>query len=260
MGNSVSDPDSSLLTGIAWVFYLGSAVLLPTMVLADSNNVECKDEPEEGMTYIALGEMVFKWPKHDPIMINEVIPEQRAKLPIPPRPSDPIGCPGHPLQLAGFDGLYQYQAVLENRQNPQIPSSVPEQLTLVAAAPDFWGTQDLGEGLLRLECGLAVAVKKQVDGFDACLIPQKQGAPETGVYVARPDIYAAPLGRPFVFHCSPAINTALCDVSYKLYPTLNVAYRFRPSRIPIAELISFDRGLRALIEARRVPDFHWEAK
>jgi hypothetical protein len=243
---------------IGFAVVLGlSAELFPAQANAEADNVKCQDEPEEGMIYIALGEMVFKWPRQDPIMIAEVTPEQRARLPIPPRPTDPVGCPGHPLQLAGFYGLYQYQAILENRQDPQIPSYVPEQLELVATTPDDQSTQDLGEGLLRVECGLAEAVKKRVDDFDACLIPQKQGAPETGVYVARSDIYVTPLGRPFVFHCSPVINTALCDVSYKFYPTLNVVYSFRPSRIPIVELIAFDRALRALIEGRRLPAFHW---
>jgi hypothetical protein len=98
--------------------------------------------------------------------------------------------------LAGFYGLYQYQAILENRQNPQIPSYVPEQLSLFAADPADWGTQDVAEGVLEIECGLSDVVKRSVDGFDACLVPRKQGAPETGSYVARSDVYAAPLTPP----------------------------------------------------------------
>ncbi|HEY6619121.1 MAG TPA: hypothetical protein VIY68_06240 [Steroidobacteraceae bacterium] len=80
-------------------------------------------------------------------------------------------------------------------------------------------------------------------------------------YGARPDVYAAPLGKPFDFDCGPLLleNTISdCNVAYTMAPGLGVGYRFQPylgrHHIPIDRAFEYDRGLRAAIESTIVKD------
>ncbi len=115
----------------------------------------------------------------------------------------------------------------------------------------------------------AAAVREELpNGLTTCWIklhwpadPAVEARQENwgAAYRARPDVYTAPLGRPFVVDCGPLLfeyTISHCDIAYTMMPGLGVGYRFQPylgaGRIPIDRIIEFDRGLRAAIERRLV--------
>jgi hypothetical protein len=103
--------------------------------------------------------------------------------------------------------------------------------------------------------------------MDACRIKPKQDAPIedwAADYVAPPDLYTTPTGRPFVVECDPAIHrstVAWCNVAYVLRSGLAITYAFQPYHspgpIPIEGVVTFDRALRKAIEGMLVEAYPW---
>ncbi len=83
-------------------------------------------------------------------------------------------------------------------------------------------------------------------------------------YIAKSEIYTAPLSNPFVINCGPgllSIGISQCDVAYAINPGVGVSYRFQPYRgrypIPIDLAMTYDRSLREAIENALVKDYPW---
>src|SRR6185295_2569981 len=65
------------------------------------DSAKCAESPP-GMIYVAAGRHVYHQPSGNLHYVHGVSRETAAGLPIPPRPSQPAGCPDHPLRGMGF--------------------------------------------------------------------------------------------------------------------------------------------------------------
>lgn len=219
----------------------------------------------EGMVYIALDRAVLRFPARELTYIGDWPSDKNAPVyvaPRPPKPSEPEGCPGNPIQASSFNFAYRYQAIKDDRRDPRIPMGVPDFLRLIAARPDFYGMQKFHEAQFERRCDVAEP-ENLPNGLVACLVqPADKTSPKagwSGSYRAQPEIYRTPLGRPFVAACLSGVakGTRQCSVSYKFEETINVAYRFSTLRISISDVIALDQDLRAKIAAARVEDYPW---
>lgn len=221
----------------------------------------CATDPE-GMVYIALGRIVLRLPMEQSLMTDRLEPYWPERMISPPDPSEPEGCPGNPSQQRSLGFMYAYEAILKNKFDPNMTGR-PNLLRLISAAPDAWGLQLSTEKRFEAQCRRRGERRKLPNGLTACHVqPDDKTIPieHWGVtYRADPEVYSAPFGRPFVVDCWPGVRPELleCHVTYKLYETLNVAYRFWPKNIPIDQIIEFDSGLREKIAASRIVDFMW---
>lgn len=219
----------------------------------------------EGMVYVALGETVFRWPEEELSLVGAVPPSQMAALPKSPDPSQPEGCPGNPIRGANFSFLYRYDALLaakRGQQNPTpYPVGAPESLRLIAASPDSWGTQPSNERMFLHVCDEWEIKEVLPNGLIACSAPPDDKTKPRNTwatfYQALPDVYGVPFDRPFVVKCLYIVTVMQCNVIYKLYRTVNITYQFWRGRLPISQIIEFDRGLRKRLESHRVPNFIW---
>ena len=101
-------------------------------------------------------------------------------------------------------------------------------------------------------------------GFIACRMKQASAQDMQAIYIARADTYQTPLGQPFVVNCgdqADKIPAGQCAVDYMFAPGLGVNYQFHTAQdskaLPIDQVIAFDRGLRAAINATLVKNFRW---
>lgn len=224
--------------------------------------------PADGMVYLAFNRIVLSIPAFDLKSIRDMPPERLAKMPPPPNPNEPEGCPDHPIQATGFTLPYLYHAIRKNKRDPQLPPYAPNILKLANSRPDYWGLQPSEERRFDEACSKFEEREELSNGLIACRVPHSDPTrprEKWAVHLqAKPEVYSAPFGRPFVITCYPFGNgSQTCLVSYKLYETLNVFYeitvqhQYSARFIPLTETIEFDRGLRAKIEDARVKDFIW---
>jgi hypothetical protein len=224
--------------------------------------------PAEGMVYLAFNRIVLRIPANELTLIRDMPSERLAKMPKPPKADEPEGCPDHPIQARGFTFSYLYEAIRENKRDPQLSPYAPNKLKLINVPSDYWALQPSQEKAFLNRCEKFQEREELLNGLIACLVPPSdKSIPRRhwAVYLqAKSEVYSAPFGRPFVISCYPFGNgSQTCLVTYKLYETLNVSYeitvqhQYSSRFIPLTETIEFDRGLRAKIEAARVKDFVW---
>ena len=223
---------------------------------------QCSTDPE-GTVTIALGRVVLRVPMDALSSIADLPPQERAVAPVPPDPSQPQGCPDHPMIGRAFYFRYLSDAVQDGSLSNQPLSRRIDRLALIAVRPDFWGLQPSHERRFRQVCTDYQLRRESGNGLQICHVrPNDTERPERHwPFVAQAPLsrYVAPFDRPFTAYCTwgSRPGTHQCDVDYKLYDTMNVAYRFEPGRLPLDDLIDFDRGLRAWIESVRVDGFVW---
>jgi hypothetical protein len=260
---------------VAWrrtiLVAMSVVALLPAGAFAETltYDPESCSRDAKGMVYLAFDRVVLRVPAEELTLIRDLPPERLAEVPAPPNPNEPEGCPDHPIQAGGFTFSYLYEAIRKNKRDPQLPPYVPRILKLTASKPDFWGLQLFVERDFEKTCDM-FQDKGEIDGgLIACWHPL-EGDPRPrearAVHLkARPEIYGAPFGRPFVVSCMPRgpAGQQDCQVQYKLYETLNVFYEVRVQNkyskqvLPLDQIIEFDRVLRTKIEAARVENFNW---
>ena len=223
---------------------------------------QCATDPE-GTVTIALGRIVLRVPMDELSSIGDLPPHERAIAPVPPDPSQPEGCPDHPMVGRSFYFQYLLDAVQENQPpHEPFPRRI-DRLLLISVTQDYWGMQPFWEHRFERVCINHQLRSVVENGFVVCRVRSSRiGTPPEHwpFYVQAPlDVYAAPFGQPFTVGCirGSIPGTHQCNVDYKLYGTLNLTYRFEPGRLPITDLIDFDRELRAWVESMRVQDFVW---
>ncbi|MCG8433380.1 MAG: hypothetical protein MJA83_05055, partial [Gammaproteobacteria bacterium] len=212
----------------------------------------------QGQIYIALGRVVFRLPQ---VEVNlEVISElpkgdQRAKLPMPPDPGEPLGCSGNPLQLFGFQFYNKYKDRSKFLYEKLRLTALPFDLPNGVASENDW---------FEYNCTSTEAQERLAEGLDACYWSQSDSSmpifSRAVRYKSPLEIYATPKGLPFVIDCYPAnAETAAqkCYVRYKLFDSISVYYVVDAIDVPIGRIMEFDRKLRARIEAAHVPDYNW---
>ena len=243
----------------------------------------CKSDGQ-GNYYVALGRYVLAMPysKHGAYMID---PLRRGDIGFaPPDPTEREGCSGNPLQSRSYEILhapYDFGPIAGSDAGSETPQA--ETLTFYRtlrgspsphAGDPEWAGADLRMLIWDKTCKVAAVREELPNGLTVCRIklhwpsdPVAEARQENwgASYRARPDVYAAPLGKPFVFDCGPLLleNTISdCNVAYAMARGLGVGYRFQPylgkHHIPIDRVIEYDRGLRAAIESTIVKDYSWK--
>jgi hypothetical protein len=215
----------------------------------------------KGFVYLEIGREVFRWPQEELTVIGDLPPELKAAAPQPPDPDEPEGCPGHPIQGRSFSFAYSYKAILENTANPTYPPGAPSLLRLFSVTEDYWGLQPSTEQAFHSTCDRWQIRVQLPEGLTGCKVPttDSQIPPEEWAtyYEASSTEYTAPFGRPFIVSCHGAVRIMLCNVRYKLLPTVNMRYEFELRRIPIEQIISYDRSLRDRVFSALVRDHSW---
>jgi hypothetical protein len=228
----------------------------------------CKTDAE-GMVYFALGREVFRRPYQEGMSIRGMSSaEDRAALPPRPDPNEPEGCPGNPLWGRGFSVGYQHQPANPENYPPEM--SFRASISFIALSERTqnssleaikWGNQLSWEQSFERVRTEHDSCELLPEGLIDCRVPNRERGREFGSakFQADPAIYSAPFGRPFTVSCIswPVVARQDCNVSYNYTDGTRIAYEFDLYDLPAAEIISFDKGLRAKIESMRVPNYRW---
>lgn len=205
----------------------------------------------DGMVYVTLYGMVFKFPHEDPLMFGAVPPNELNRVPQPSNPDAPEGCPGHPLRASNISLTYHYADVKADRTASR--TGRLDQLHLVGVGDMYWGNQ-----LANARYALAVChegeIRQVTEVLSQCRLPQWRSV-DSANHVASPLEYATPYGQLFVANCRPfPSGSGTCTVAYKIHRGVNLSYRFKPRNIPLASIIDVDRDLRIRIGEMFVPE------
>ncbi len=189
----------------------------------------------------------------------------------------PWGCPGNPVVTSDFTFAYRYEAILEDKRNPQVPEDLgrPSLLRIIA-----------GDGPVRLQQSNLQLFQEFKDAFDSCEItdegleicrtcPIVEGWCSNSADPNRPtskravSMYGRAMpgahedhdGLPFVIRCTtPGMNDIefpskiWCTVNYRLMDGISVNYRITDHKVGEDEYIAFDRDVRRQIMAARAPE------
>lgn len=211
---------------------------------------KCPNDPH-GMVYFAVGRYVLRQPKENLIYITGGDPAFMASLPKPPKPDEPEGCPGHPIQGAAFD-LRRISAMPGEPTNPA--SALADQLRLI-----------LNNGTVPIDMsytfhGLCDNFRLRdngIPGLLACGAPFQCSADVA--YMTKD--YTAPIGGKIAFLCRVGVGCApkpvFCDGGYRLREHFVINFHFLTKRIPVKDFIAADREIRRRIKEAEVPQFPW---
>lgn len=222
----------------------------------------CATDPGDTI-YLALGEIVLRVPLDALTYILDLSQEEKARAPRVLKPDDPEGCSDHPVQAKAFtlraptSELLAHDGESDSRWPPFIV------FRLIWVSPDYWGLQPSAEKRFARKCSAFGVWEELKNGLVACRT-RSEKTPELDQtsaisYQARPEVYGAPFGRPFVVQCSHLLQIGMqdCEISYKLYPSVNFFRRFDLQRADVDEIVDVDRALRAWIKNARVADYPW---
>jgi hypothetical protein len=218
----------------------------------------CKTDAK-GRVYFALGRQVFHVPYQTPLFTEF---KRQDSMPSRPDPSEPTGCPGNPLWGESFLFSHGYSAD-ENKKPDPNSNRPPEGLRLMEPESEQLDLQLFYEESFTRRKDTYNTCEALPEGFVACYTPPEDTSlPKAAwgvTYQAAPDVYRAPMDRPFTIFCAPASTLPMqCNVNYRAYDgDLILAYWFYPKDLPISEIIDYDRRLRETVEAMRVKDYRW---
>ncbi|QLF93818.1 hypothetical protein HW090_11660 [Pseudomonas sp. ABC1] len=232
-------------------------VLLAQPALAMEFEPEkCPDPDPEGKAYLSLGETVLRVPIRT-LNITHA-PYADSPLPSPPDASQPLGCAGNPLAQQSLIIDFSFSAWLSDRKTPSAASL--REFRLIRAEPDFYGISQRPS--YNPGCDRLPRRERLSNGLYGCLPnkdPERPDRDESGTYRIDTQNYAMPYGQTFIVECMPDIpQGVVCSVDYKVLPTVNLVYRFSTDRMPLEDVVEFDRMLRAQIEASVVADYKWK--
>ncbi len=203
----------------------------------------------DGMVYVTLYGMVFKFPHEDPLMFGAVPPQWLSEVPPPSNPDAPEGCPGHPLRASNISLTYHYAHV---KADPAAPRAGRlDQFRLFGVSDMYWGTQ-LSQ--TRSVIGMCRA-DEEVRDFGSGLTECQAEWAHAPSFIADPQIYSAPFGQVFTIRCQPPIVLGMdCQVVYKIHRRVNLAYEFDSRNIPPSDGINLDKRIREQIAKVFVPE------
>jgi hypothetical protein len=218
--------------------------------------------------YIALGVHVFAVPLGGIDIGDPISPSMKLTRLQPPDPTEPEGCLGNPQQMQSYGAFGSPgRAQKPGVRQQAYPTTDFLELIRLTRPDGEWSGEQSQLSVTDEICKRAQVHEELPDGLAACRYAPKEGwriEDWAASYIARHDVYATPLGRPFVVNCGQltftyAIND--CTVAYIVMPELGIMYRFHPFHtehaIPIDQIIEFDRHLRQQILAALVPNYTW---
>jgi hypothetical protein len=241
-----------LLSAIALaVFQVRSAAAEDLTYDPESCAVEANEK-----VYVTFYGKVFAFPYEHPMYVGTVPPQFQARVPDPISPNEPRGCPGHPIEGTGFSFAYYFKGDFGGDVETRRLVAQLDTLQAFAVRPEFWGRSV--EPLFDRLCERTGIVSGEIEGFDVCyaLPPEGRTEPSSRILRARPAHYAAPFGRPFIVECHGPIGKRdlYCDVTYKLYQTINIVYRFSTQNVPLVTVVDLDKAVRHFFESARRED------
>ena len=226
------------------------------------NSAKCANSPD-GMMYVAAGRHVYHQPFENLRYVHDVSLETAAGLPVPPRPSQPIGCPDHPMRGMGFKF-----APFSDVANPgAAETAIGGLVQLIEVDPaSWWDTYERYSLSKPNPCAAGHAGgEEMVPGFTVCR-PAAAVSPDRRsrlpfAAIVDPRQHTGPLGQPLAILCNPNMSAGadddVCEISYRLDHDLGLWYEFHTSLVPLSGLIGFDRELRRRIAEAEVSDYWW---
>lgn len=212
----------------------------------------------DGHLYVALDRIVLRLPPLDEPLYRRPSDPTLVPLPAAPVPSEPEGCRGNPSH-ASMVSLWPHRRLVvpEKAYAGELPLL---RLTLNGVR----GThrmQDLHRGwyadlIATGRCGdAAPGLRTCTDGNET---------PSSG-FGADAAMHTAPDGGPFVAMCGPPVSLTPqeCRVIHAHVPRFDVEYAFYvpgvqgAPTLAAADLVAFDRAVRAGIDALIVKDYRW---
>ena len=164
---------------------------------------------------------------------------------------EPEGCPRHPL-IRSWVGVTVHpdRAQGVGLLGHEGPTRVQD-ITLRAFA--------------RCAANPANPVRRLSTALEECRVRRPDGSPEvdwTSFMRAVPGSHPEFAGQPFAVFCFGALHRGggrVCNAGYQIEPGLSVSYRFHDEVVPREKISAFDLEIRALIAARRAPEYDLEA-
>jgi hypothetical protein len=191
-------------------------------------------------------------------------PEERAKLPKRPDPSEPEGCPDNPIMGGDYSISFSYKDSVNKFQDVEFNVRA-KRLSIVASSPKNFGIQSVNEASFESIKNFYNACAEVLEGFIGCRMPSEDkkfmGNMELAAYQTLPEIYSTPLGGKLTVACDEPYASEYagrdCDVDYKYYEDLNISYEFYRKDLPIIKLLDYDRALRSYIDKIQVKNYQW---
>ncbi|MDY4347675.1 hypothetical protein [Pectobacterium brasiliense] len=223
---------------------------------------KCHVPDPEGKAYVALRDTVFHISIDQLSILHDPVLRDGETLPLPPDPSEPLGCKGNPLSQQSLLFSRNFNGKLGDR--PDWPKAWPlRKFQLFSSTPSHWGLH-LDERHDKM-CENRLKQTGLVPNMTACLFeknparPDRYDVEEAGSWLIDPEVYSAPFNKRLAIFCMFAISGGTdCEVGYKIFPTVNLSYEFNPKEFPLTEVINFDKYLRAELEQAVVKDYPWK--
>ncbi|MDE8741025.1 hypothetical protein PZA20_04245 [Pectobacterium polaris] len=223
---------------------------------------KCQAPDPEGKAYVALRDTVFHISIDQLSILHDPVLRDGETLPLPPDPSEPLGCKGNPLSQQSLLFSRNFNGKLGDR--PDWPKAWPlQKFQLFSSTPDHWGLR--WHMLYDKMCETRPKQTGLVPNMTACLYeknperPDRYDVEEAGSWLIDPEVYSAPFNQRFAIFCGFAISGgADCKVDYKIFPSVNLHYAFTPKELPLTEVINFDKHLRTELEQSVVKNYPWK--
>ena len=188
---------------------------------------------------------------------------QPQVFPMPPRPSQPKGCPDHPLRGMGFKF-----GPFSDVSNPEAAeTAIGGLVQLIEIDPSsWWDTHERYSLSSAGSCAAEHSSRDRNGTWSDCVLAGRSqlGRSTEPLSVCgncRFSALCGPLGQPLAILCNPNMSVDaddhVCEISYRLDQDVGVWYEFHTSRIPLSGLIGFDRELRRRIAEAEVSDYWW---
>lgn len=212
------------------------------------------------MIYVALGRHVYRQPAENLRYVHGISLETAAGLPLPPRRSEPEGCPDHPLRGIAF----KFAPFSDVASPPVAGADIGSLVQLIEIDPyAWWDTNEryalAGTGVCRSGDWSEIAPTMTICRSAAASSAGSARASFAAIIDSR--YYRGPLNQPLAILCnsdgSDHGNSHLCEISYRLDRNVGVWYQFDTSRIPLARIVDFDRELRRRIGQAEIADYGW---
>lgn len=251
----------------AIIIVTAGAILLPLASPAPAQQqqfggLRCAKNPQH-MIYVAVGRHVYRQPAENLKYVHGISFETAAGLPIPPRRSEPEGCPDHPLRGIGF----KFGPFSDVGSPGAAETSIGGLIQLIEIDPySWWDTHEryalAGAGTCRAG---DTSDRETAPGMTMCRSGPARAAedPARSSFAAIIDSrsYSGPLNQPLAILCNPddtsRADDHVCEISYRLDRNVGVWYQFSTSLISLPRIIAFDRELRRRIAEAEMTDYAW---
>ena len=217
---------------------------------------KCSTDSGGKYYYFALGRHVFRQPIDNPAVISVPNgPEYLASLPRPPIPADPVGCPGHPLQVSHY-GFSHFVSTTNGQ--PSSASRNADHFKVGLNNSTFVGTQD---ELFQM-CQTKDHRDTSVPGFIGCII-SGCGITPTCYYsrVYQTVDHLSPDAAKMTLLCEGGVDLRPfpigCQGGYKLYADVAIYYGFDPRKIPLEASLEAETAFRRRLHAAEIADYQW---